>query len=333
MNRVTRAGRWILMGAAALSASATSAYADVDNVVAFTPVFSLEVSVRTSNRRNADTDGKVWVTFERSHDREDPVDSWYHLDLPGNDFERSSVGTYHVPPTRWGIERIEDLEHFEVGLGGTDMWCYTEINLIVNGEIGIPVYDGRRRCLDNPSTSNLSATLFQDRDRHTPQIRHRDLFGETDYDRFFHWRDILAGRRPLVMTADEVARRIESAVGKQVSKYSSLKQWLESDIQVERLANDTYRVEFSVLKKSCSYVFPVGGVCSYRRRTMRANLSVRQRNDHLTQTFLEVRFSGGDRLARRRVFHHHGEVHRVKLFAHNHDTVRIDDDGTMRFGF
>lgn len=86
------------------------------------PVLFVEVRLETANIEDAGTDDHVYVSLNKSNST--------LLDYPRNDFDRGSSNRYHLSNN--GIREINDLHSIAIYKNGSDGWCISKVELIIN---------------------------------------------------------------------------------------------------------------------------------------------------------------------------------------------------------
>ena len=152
------------------------------------PVYRVQVRLFTADVEDAGTDDDVVVSLN-------PANATW-LDSPGDDFERGRNRRYDLFPN--GVSRFDDIDWLTITKTGSDGWCISRIELLVN----------------NPADAVFSRTFgpcrWLDNDGgHTRNLRisHTELRQGSDWDDY--------GQSPLSlnMEASEVISRVETAVG------------------------------------------------------------------------------------------------------------------------
>ena len=95
------------------------------------PVWRLQLRVKTSGIKNANTDDEVYVKF--TGDRT----SKYFLDRAGDDREKNKVNTYDILDPNIGT--IRDIKFMHIMIDGNDGWCVKSVELLVN-DVKTPVF-------------------------------------------------------------------------------------------------------------------------------------------------------------------------------------------------
>ena len=95
------------------------------------PVWRLQLRVKTSNVKNANTDDEVYVKLTSAKS------SVYYLDRAGDDREKNKVNTYDILDPN--IRTMRDIKMLQLMLKGNDGWCVKSIEILVN-DVNIPVY-------------------------------------------------------------------------------------------------------------------------------------------------------------------------------------------------
>jgi hypothetical protein len=105
-------------------------------------VWRLQLRVKTSTVKNADSDSKLQVRFTNK------TSSIYYLNNGGNDREKNKTDTYEILDPN--IKTIGDIKFMKFLIKGNDAWCISKIELLVNGA-PVPIfrksYTGRK-CID-----------------------------------------------------------------------------------------------------------------------------------------------------------------------------------------
>jgi hypothetical protein len=96
------------------------------------PVWRLQLRVKTSRIKNADTDNEVYVKFTPAES------SVYYLDRAGDDREKNKINTYDILDPN--IRTMKDIKMLQLMIKGTDGWCVQSVEILVN-DINIPVFN------------------------------------------------------------------------------------------------------------------------------------------------------------------------------------------------
>lgn len=156
-------------------------------------VWLLELKVRTATTKDAETDDTVMVRNNNGSfsqvvlnssrdDREAGQRDWYSLNTAG-------------------IERVRHMRYLRFDKSGTDMWCFDEISLYVNGSSS-PLYSqsfSQPHCIDGNDGYSSSFFIGYDRLREHPNwkiSKHPNILNAPS----------LIGKSPLI-------RIVESALG------------------------------------------------------------------------------------------------------------------------
>lgn len=129
-------------------------------------VWSLQLKVKTSRIKNADSDSKLQVQF-RSNES-----SKYYLNNGGNDREKGNTDIYEILDPN--IRTIGDIQFMRFMILGKDKWCVEKIELIVNGS-PIPVFEKvypGGRCIDMNSGSGPNLHVRGTVLRNSPTWKH-----------------------------------------------------------------------------------------------------------------------------------------------------------------
>ena len=94
-------------------------------------VWRLQLRVKTSGKKNANTDDEVLVKFTGNRNSE------YFLDRAGDDRERNKVNTYDILDPN--ISHINDIKFMHLMIKGNDGWCVKSVELLIN-DVTTPVY-------------------------------------------------------------------------------------------------------------------------------------------------------------------------------------------------
>jgi hypothetical protein len=95
------------------------------------PVWRLQLRVKTSGKKNANTDDEVYVKFTGKRS------SKYFLDRAGDDREKNKVNTYDILDPN--ISSIRDIKFMHMMINGNDGWCVKSVELLIN-DIKTPVF-------------------------------------------------------------------------------------------------------------------------------------------------------------------------------------------------
>jgi hypothetical protein len=98
------------------------------------PVWRLQLRVKTSGIKNANTDDEVYVQLTSA------TSSIYYLDRAGDDREKNNVNTYDILDPN--IRTMRDIKMLKLMIKGTDGWCVQSIEILVN-DVNRPVYTKR----------------------------------------------------------------------------------------------------------------------------------------------------------------------------------------------
>ena len=95
------------------------------------PVWRLQLRVKTSGIKNANTDNEVYVKLTSKKS------SIYFLDNAGDDREKNKVNTYDILDPN--IRTMRDIRMLQMKIKGTDGWCVKSIEILVN-DVNVPVF-------------------------------------------------------------------------------------------------------------------------------------------------------------------------------------------------
>lgn len=98
------------------------------------PVWRLQLRVKTSGIKNANTDSEVYVKLTPSKS------SIYYLDRAGDDREKNKVNTYDILDPN--IRTMRDIKMLQLMIKGNDGWCVKSIEILVN-DVNLPVFSKR----------------------------------------------------------------------------------------------------------------------------------------------------------------------------------------------
>ncbi len=130
------------------------------------PVWRLQLRVKTSNIKNANTDDAVYVQFRNN------TSSIYYLDNGGDDREKHKTDTYDILDSN--IKTIRDIQFLKLVIKGKNGWCIQKIELLVNGE-RTPVFQksfGTCRWLDRDGGRSPALVVSGSSLRQSPSWRH-----------------------------------------------------------------------------------------------------------------------------------------------------------------
>lgn len=129
-------------------------------------VWRLQLRVKTSTIKNADSDSKLQVQF-RSNES-----SKYYLNNGGDDREKGKTDIYEILDPN--IRTIEDIQFIRFMILGKDKWCVEKVELVVNGS-PIPVFEKvypGGRCMDTNSGSGPNLHIRGTVLRNSPTWKH-----------------------------------------------------------------------------------------------------------------------------------------------------------------
>jgi len=95
------------------------------------PVWRLQLRVKTSGVKNANTDNEVYVKFTSKKSSE------YYLDQAGDDREKNKINTYDILDPN--IRTMRDIQMLQMRIKGNDGWCVQSVELLVN-DVKMPVF-------------------------------------------------------------------------------------------------------------------------------------------------------------------------------------------------
>jgi hypothetical protein len=157
------------------------------------PVFRLQLTVRTCNRANAQTDDVITASLRAGN--------LTVLDYGRDDFPRNDTFTYDLLAT--GITRFSDITRLEVRNTGTDGLCIRTLDLRVNGRrIFRRSFGANGQFIDSGGTPAVLSTAGQLRANGFWTIYQQPVFtlGQT-----------------IVMSRGEIESRVEATVGTALS--------------------------------------------------------------------------------------------------------------------
>jgi len=154
-------------------------------------VYRAQFKVRTADRGDANQDDGVKIRLNGMNE------TW--LDSAHDDFERGQTRTYDlmlVGTSGITVGKLRDIQMLEISKPGSDGWCFSDIELIVNN---VSVYKQsfpNGHWLDNSGSSRPSLTISG------AQLRSSPL-----------WRAYRFPAPSPVVTRDEIESRLEGALG------------------------------------------------------------------------------------------------------------------------
>lgn len=98
------------------------------------PVWRLQLRVKTSGIKNANTDNEVYAQLTNAES------SKFYLDRAGDDREKNKVNTYDILDPN--IRTMRDIKMLKLMINGTDGWCVQSVEILVN-DVSKPVYSKR----------------------------------------------------------------------------------------------------------------------------------------------------------------------------------------------
>jgi hypothetical protein len=108
-------------------------------------IYRAQLRVRTADRKDANTDDAVQVRLNGRNA------TW--MDQPGDDRERGDLFTYDLmltdPSGISTLSRVRDITMLEVTKTGSDGWCFTTLDLMINGKSIYSQSFGEGKWLDN----------------------------------------------------------------------------------------------------------------------------------------------------------------------------------------
>lgn len=129
-------------------------------------VWRLQLRVKTSGYENANSDSELHVQFRNS------TSSIYYLDNGGDDREKNKTDTYDIIDPN--IRTINDIQFIKFTIKGNDGWCFSKIELLVNGA-PIPVfkksYSGKK-CIDKNGSPGATFRIAGSQLRNSPTWKH-----------------------------------------------------------------------------------------------------------------------------------------------------------------
>jgi hypothetical protein len=154
-------------------------------------VYRAQFKVRTADRGDANQDDGVKIRLNGMNE------TW--LDTARDDFERGATHTYDlmlVGTSGITVGKLRDIQMLEISKPGSDGWCFSDIELIVNNVTVYKQSFPSGHWLDNSGSSRPSLTISG------AQLRSSPL-----------WRAYRFPAPSPVVTRDEIEARLEGALG------------------------------------------------------------------------------------------------------------------------
>ena len=129
-------------------------------------VWRLQLRVKTSGYENANSDSELHVQFRNS------TSSIYYLDNGGDDREKNKTDVYDILDRN--IKTISDIQFIKFTIKGNDGWCFSKIELLVNGA-PIPVFKksfSGKKCIDKNGNPGATYRIAGSELRNSPTWKH-----------------------------------------------------------------------------------------------------------------------------------------------------------------
>ena len=129
-------------------------------------VWRLQLRVKTSGYENANSDSELQVQFRNN------TSSIYYLDNGGDDREKNKTDVYDIIDPN--IRTMRDIHFMKFTIKGNDGWCFSKIELLVNGA-PIPVFRksfSGKKCIDKDSNHGATYRISGSQLRSSPTWKH-----------------------------------------------------------------------------------------------------------------------------------------------------------------
>jgi hypothetical protein len=120
-----------------------------------TPIYRAQIKIRTADRDDAGQDDGVKIRLN------DGNETW--LDSGADDFERGQTRTYDLLQFNASgsgtLTKLRDIQMLEISKTGSDGWCVSDVELIINGRPIYKINYPQGKWLDNSGGARLSTTI------------------------------------------------------------------------------------------------------------------------------------------------------------------------------
>lgn len=156
------------------------------------PVFRAQIKIRTADKSDAGQDDGVKIRLNNGNE------TW--LDSGSDDFERGQTHMYDLlqfnAAGAASLTKLRDIQFMEISKTGSDGWCLTDAELIINGRSIYKINFPGGKWLDNSGGARLSTTIDGATMRASAE-----------------WRSYTAPNPSPVLARAELESRIEAIIG------------------------------------------------------------------------------------------------------------------------